>query len=167
MMRELRMGTYDVLVGINLLREGLDIPEVSLICILDADKQGFLRSKRSLVQTIGRAARNSDGRVILYADKMTEAMEYAISETNRRRGIQESYNIEHNINPTTIIKGISDSISVKLDITEAEEKPSKLSKPEREKLILEFEKQMRTAAKKLDFERAAELRDIVLELKAM
>ena len=165
--RELRMGTYDVLVGINLLREGLDIPEVSLICILDADKQGFLRSKRSLVQTIGRAARNSDGIVILYADKMTDAMTYAISETNRRREIQKAYNVEHNITPTTIIKGISESISVKLDVSETDKKPTKLSKPEREKLIKEFEKQMRTAARKLDFERAAELRDIVLELKAM
>lgn len=165
--RELRMGTHDVLVGINLLREGLDIPEVSLICILDADKQGFLRSNRSLVQTIGRAARNSDGRVILYADKMTDAMDYAISETQRRRDIQEAYNIKHNITPTTIIKGISDSISIKVDMPEASKKPTKLSKPEREKLIKEFEKQMRTAARKLDFERAAELRDIVLELKAM
>jgi excinuclease ABC subunit B len=165
--RELRMGTYDVLVGINLLREGLDIPEVSLICILDADKQGFLRSNRSLVQTIGRAARNSDGRVILYADKMTDSMKYAISETKRRRDIQEAYNIKHNITPQTIVKGISESISVKLDIPEVDKKPSKLSKPEREKLILEFEKEMRTAARKLDFERAAELRDIVIELKAM
>jgi len=161
------MGTYDVIVGINLLREGLDIPEVSLICILDADKQGFLRSNRSLVQTIGRAARNSDGRVILYADKMTDSMKYAISETKRRRDIQEAYNIEHNITPQTIVKGISESISVKLDIPEVDKKPSKLSKPEREKLILEFEKQMRTAARKLDFERAAELRDIIIELKAM
>ena len=165
--RELRMGTYDVLVGINLLREGLDMPEVSLICILDADKQGFLRSNRSLVQTIGRAARNSDGRVILYADKMTDSMKYAISETKRRREIQEAYNIEHKITPTTIIKGISESISVKLDVVETEKKPSKLTKPEREKLIQEFEKQMRTAARKLDFERAAELRDVIIELKAM
>ena len=166
--RELRMGTHDVLVGINLLREGLDIPEVSLICILDADKPGFLRSDRSLVQTIGRAARNSDGRVILYADKMTDAMEYAISETKRRREIQLAYNIENNITPTTIIKDISDSISVKLELEDNKtKKPSAMNKKEREKLIIDLEKQMKSAAKKLDFERAADLRDVILELKLM
>lgn len=165
--RELRLGTHDVLVGINLLREGLDIPEVGLICILDADKQGFLRSHRSLVQTIGRAARNSEGKVILYADKMTDAMTYAIEETSRRRGIQEAYNIEHDITPTTIIKNISDSISVKLEVNDKAKKPSKLTKKEREKVILDLEKQMRSAAKKLDFERAADLRDIIIELKSM
>ena len=165
--RELRMGTHDVLVGINLLREGLDIPEVSLICILDADKPGFLRSNRSLVQTIGRAARNSDGRVILYADGVTDAMQYAIDETARRRAIQEEYNILHNITPTTIIKGISDSLTVKVEPDKPSKKPSALTKKEREKVILDMEKQMRSAAKKLDFEMAAELRDIIIELKAM
>jgi excinuclease ABC subunit B len=165
--RELRMGTYDVVVGINLLREGLDIPEVSLICILDADKQGFLRSERSLVQTIGRAARNSDGRVIMYADKMTDSMKYAINETNRRRGIQEEYNKEHNIIPKTIIKGIQESISVKVEVNEESKLTTEMTKKEREKVIADLEKQMRSAAKKLDFERAAELRDIILELKAM
>lgn len=165
--RELRLGTYDVLVGINLLREGLDIPEVSLICILDADKQGFLRSNRSLVQTIGRAARNSDGKVIMYADKISDAMDYAIKETARRREIQEEYNKLHNITPKTIIKQVSESISVKTEAKDDTKKPSKLTVKEREKLIKDLEKQMRSAAKKLDFEKAAELRDILLELKAM
>jgi excinuclease ABC subunit B len=166
--RELRLGTYDVLVGINLLREGLDIPEVSLICILDADKQGFLRSNRSLVQTIGRAARNSDGYVILYADKITESMEYAMTETARRRSIQEAYNEEHGIVPQTIIKDVSDSISVKMEVEEEKAKPmTKMTKEERQELIVDLEKQMRSAAKKLDFETAADLRDILMELKAM
>ena len=145
--RELRLGTYDVIVGINLLREGLDLPEVSLICILDADKQGFLRSKKSLVQIIGRAARNSDGRVILYADKMTDAMTYAIEETARRRTIQEEYNVKHNITPTTIQKEIRDSISVKLDITEDTKSLSELSKKEKLKIIADLEKEMRNAAR--------------------
>jgi len=165
--RELRMGTYDVLVGINLLREGLDIPEVSLICILDADKQGFLRSNRSLVQTIGRAARNSDGKVVMYADKMTDSMTYAIEETMRRRVIQEEYNKVNNIEPKTIIKNISESLSVKTEVDEKPKKLSKLSKSEREETIKDLEKQMRSAAKKLDFETAAELRDIILELKSI
>jgi len=164
-LRELRLGTYDVVVGINLLREGLDIPEVSLICILDADKQGFLRSNRSLVQTIGRAARNSDGRVIMYADKMTDAMTYAIDETNRRRGIQETYNKKHNITPKTIIKEIREAISVKLELTEETKNVSELTKKEKIKIIADLEKDMRSAAKKLDFEKAAELRDIIIELK--
>ena len=164
--RELRLGTYDVVVGINLLREGLDIPEVSLICILDADKQGFLRSERSLVQTIGRAARNSDGLVIMYADKITESMEYAINETQRRREIQEAYNKEHNITPKTIIKGISESISIKMEVNEPQ-KGTSLTKKQKEEMLKDLEKQMRTAARKLDFERAAELRDIILELKSM
>ncbi len=164
--RELRLGTYDVVVGINLLREGLDIPEVALICILDADKQGFLRSNRSLVQTIGRAARNSDGKVIMYADKMTDSMTYAINETARRREIQESYNEEHGITPTTIKKSIRDSISVKLEVSEETKTVSELTKKEKEKIIKDLEKEMRGAARKLDFEKAAELRDIILELKS-
>ncbi|MCF7926641.1 MAG: excinuclease ABC subunit UvrB [Candidatus Izimaplasma sp.] len=164
--RELRLGTYDIVVGINLLREGLDIPEVGLICILDADKQGFLRSKRSLVQTIGRAARNSDGEVILYADKITEAMDYAINETARRREIQKTYNEKHNITPTTIKKKVSDSISVKLDIPEEGRNVTDMSKEDKYKLVDELEQDMKNAAKKLDFERAAELRDIIIELKA-
>lgn len=164
--RELRLGTYDVLIGINLLREGLDIPEVSLICMLDADKQGFLRSNRSLVQTIGRAARNSDGKVIMYADKYTSAMDYAIQETDRRRGIQEAYNIKHGITPTTINKSIRDSISIKLEIEESLKATAKMSKKDKEKLVLQLDKEMRTAARKLDFERAAELRDVIIELKS-
>lgn len=164
--RDLRLGVYDVLVGINLLREGLDIPEVSLICILDADKQGFLRSTRSLIQTIGRAARNSDGQVIMYADKMSDSMTEAIEETKRRRQIQETYNKEHNITPRTIMKDVHESISIKQEVTE--EKPiSKMSKKEKEKVISDLEKEMRSAAKKLDFERAAELRDIIIELKTL
>lgn len=163
--RDLRMGVFDVLVGINLLREGLDIPEVSLICILDADKQGFLRSNRSLVQTIGRAARNSDGRVIMYADKISDAMDYAIKETERRRTIQQTYNELHNITPTTISKSIRDSITVKLEITEEEKPLHQLSKQEIKEAIAKLEKEMRSAAGKLDFERAAELRDVIIELK--
>lgn len=164
--RELRLGTYDVVVGINLLREGLDIPEVALICILDADKQGFLRSNRSLVQTIGRAARNKDGTVIMYADKMTDSMTYAIEETNRRRSMQEDYNEEHGIEPKTIVKQIRESISVKLEIAEEAKEIFDMSKTEKQDAIAKLEKDMRSAAQKLDFERAAELRDIILELKS-
>lgn len=163
--RELRLGTYDVLVGINLLREGLDLPEVSLICILDADKQGFLRSNRSLVQTIGRAARNSDGLVIMYADKMTDSMNYAISETARRREIQKAYNEKYGITPTTIIKNIRESISIKLELSEEAKPIHDLTKEEKLDAISQLEKDMRSAAIKLDFERAAELRDIIIELK--
>mgnify|MGYP002640168853 CR=1 FL=1 len=164
--RDLRLGVYDVLVGINLLREGLDIPEVSLICILDADKQGFLRSARSLIQTIGRAARNSDGQVIMYADKLSDAMKEAIEETKRRRLIQEEYNKVNNITPTTIIKSVRDSISIKSEVED--EKPiSKMTKKEKEKMISNLEKEMRSAARKLDFERAAELRDILIEVKTL
>ncbi len=163
--RELRLGTYDVLVGINLLREGLDIPEVSLICILDADKPGFLRSSRSLVQTIGRAARNLDGLVIMYGDKITEAMQYAIDETNRRRKIQEEYNILHKITPKTISKEIRASISVKLEIDESSKNVSEMTKKEKEEVLKKLNKEMRSAAGKLDFERAAELRDIIIEIK--
>ena len=169
--RELRLGTYDVLVGINLLREGLDIPEVSLVAILDADKEGFLRSERSLIQTIGRAARNANGRVIMYADRMTDSMEKAISETKRRRAIQEEYNLKHGITPTTIQKDIRDVIRATHAAEEAEEyKPAasfgKMTKKEKDKLIANMEKDMKAAAKALDFERAAELRDLILELKA-
>jgi excinuclease ABC subunit B len=169
--RDLRLGKYDVLIGINLLREGLDIPEVSLVTILDADKEGFLRSERSLIQTIGRAARNSNGKVIMYADKMTKSMEIAISETKRRRAIQEEYNEKHGITPRTIQKGIRDVIRATHAAEEQEEyKPaaslSKMTKKEREKVIADMEKEMKEAAKALNFERAAELRDLILELKA-
>ncbi|EOR22714.1 excinuclease ABC subunit B [Niallia nealsonii AAU1] len=169
--RELRLGKYDVLVGINLLREGLDIPEVSLVTILDADKEGFLRSERSLIQTIGRAARNANGHVIMYADKMTHSMEVAISETKRRREIQEKYNEEHGIIPQTIQKGIRDSIRATQAAEEPEEyaastKLDKLTKKEKEAMIAQMESEMKEAAKALNFERAAELRDLLLELKA-
>jgi excinuclease ABC subunit B len=168
--RDLRLGEFDVLVGINLLREGLDVPEVSLVAILDADKEGFLRSERSLVQTIGRAARNSEGKVIMYADKMTDSMQRAIDETSRRRSIQEAYNVEHGIVPKTIIKEIRDLISISkvaeevadYDVNSYED----LSKEEKELLLLKLEKEMKEAAKALDFEKAATLRDTILELKA-
>jgi excinuclease ABC subunit B len=169
--RELRLGKYDVLVGINLLREGLDIPEVSLITILDADKEGFLRSERSLIQTIGRAARNANGHVILYADKITNSMEIAINVTRERRKVQEEYNKKHGITPMTIQKGIREAIRATHAAEEQEEyKPSasfgKMSKKERDKLIATMEKEMKAEAKALNFERAAELRDLLLELKA-
>lgn len=169
--RELRLGKYDVLVGINLLREGLDIPEVSLVTILDADKEGFLRSERSLIQTIGRAARNSNGHVIMYADKITRSMEVAISETKRRREIQEKYNEEHGITPQTIQKGIRDTIRATQAAEEPEEygtttKLDKLTKKEKDAMIAQMENEMKEAAKALNFERAAELRDLLLELKA-
>ena len=168
--RDLRLGKFDVLVGINLLREGLDIPEVSLVAILDADKEGFLRSERSLIQTIGRAARNANGRVIMYADRITRSMGIAIEETQRRRTIQEAYNEEHGITPKTIQKGVRDVIRA----TTAAEEPEtyeatpakKMTKKEREKTIAKIEAEMKEAAKALDFERAAELRDLLLELKA-
>ncbi len=167
--RDLRLGKIDVIVGINLLREGLDIPEVSLVCILDADKEGFLRSQRSLIQTIGRAARNAQGKVIMYGDTVTDSMRKALDETNRRRKIQEDFNKAHNITPKTIVKDIHDSISGKetkemaAKYMKSKIKPSKL---ERAKLIESLEKEMRDAARIMDFERAAELRDIVFELKA-
>ena len=169
--RELRLGKYDVLVGINLLREGLDIPEVSLVAILDADKEGFLRSERSLIQTIGRAARNANGKVIMYADRITNSMEVAINETKRRRAIQEAYNEKHGITPKTIQKAIRDAIRATHAAEKQEEyKPAasfgKLSKKERERTVANLEKEMKEAAKALDFERAAELRDLILELKA-
>ncbi|WP_434402185.1 excinuclease ABC subunit UvrB [Planococcus sp. 11815] len=170
--RELRMGVYDVLVGINLLREGLDIPEVSLVTILDADKEGFLRSERSLIQTMGRAARNENGHVIMYADRVTDSMQKAIDETTRRRTIQAAYNEKYGITPVTIKKKIRDVIRATEAAEEAEEYVSKavegkkLKKEDRMKLVTLLEKEMKEAAKALDFERAAELRDTVLELKA-
>lgn len=161
--RDLRLGKYDVVVGINLLREGIDIPEVSLIAIMDADKQGFLRSTRSLIQTIGRAARNSSGRVIMYADIISDSMNEAITETERRRSIQEKYNKEHGIIPKTIIKDIPEVISNETD--KKIEKESKLSKKEKLDLIDSLTKEMKSAASNLDFERAMELRDIIFDLE--
>lgn len=169
--RELRKGTYDVLIGINLLREGLDIPEVSLVAILDADKEGFLRSERSLIQTIGRAARNSNGHVIMYANNMTESMKKAISETDRRRTMQIAYNEKHGITPQTIVKKIPDIIRATQAAEEVETyitkvtKGKKLTKDEIAKLVASLEIEMKEAAKALDFERAAELRDTIFELK--
>ncbi len=161
--RDLRLGKYDVLVGINLLREGLDIPEVSLVAIMDADKQGFLRSERSLIQTIGRAARNENGRVIMYADTMSDSMNYAIKETERRRKIQEEYNKENNIIPKTIIKEVKEVITNKKEV---KEEKRELTKEEKINMINELEKEMRQAAKELDFERAMELRNIIFEMKS-
>jgi excinuclease ABC subunit B len=162
--RDLRLGKYDVVVGINLLREGIDIPEVSLIAILDADKQGFLRSERSLIQTIGRCARNSNGHVIMYADKISDSMKIAIKETERRRSIQEEHNKIHNITPTTIKKDIRDLISNDKEV-EGKQTSNIYNKKEREKLMKEIEEEMMASAKKLDFEKATELRDILFELK--
>ncbi len=167
--RDLRIGKYDVLIGINLLREGLDIPEVSLVCILDADKEGFLRSYRSLIQTIGRAARNANGEVIMFADTITDSMQKAIDETNRRRNIQEAYNEAHGIIPKTIKKDIQDAIHGKETKEMAMQyikKKSKTSKKSKEELIISLEKEMKEAARVLDFERAAQLRDMVYELKS-
>jgi len=168
--RDLRMDVFDVLVGINLLREGLDIPEVSLIAMLDADKEGFLRSETSLIQTIGRAARNSDGKVIMYADKITDSMRYAISETNRRRNIQQLYNEEHGITPTTIVKKVYDIIQA-TEVAEEkatyilEKEAESMSKDELLKAIKKLEKEMNKAASNLQFEQAAELRDKILDMK--
>ena len=169
--RDLRQGVYDVLVGINLLREGLDIPEVSLISILDADKEGFLRSTTSLIQIIGRAARNANGKVIMYADKITDSMNSAITETNRRREIQHAYNVKNNIVPKTIYKDISDSIvitqveaidKVNLDLNDM----SNLSAMEKKDIIAKLEKEMKAKAKELNFEEAMALRDLILEIKS-
>ena len=162
--RDLRLGKYDVLVGINLLREGLDIPEVSLIAIMDADKQGFLRSSRSLIQTIGRAARNENGYVIMYADTISDSMQQAIDETQRRRTIQQNYNQEHHIVPKTIKKEIRNLITNNDD--NKEEKSDKMSKKDKMKMILNVETAMKEAAKNLDFEKAMELRNILFELKS-
>ena len=163
LIRDLRLGEYDVLVGINLLREGLDIPEVSLVGILDADKEGFLRSETALIQTIGRAARNADGQVIMYADCVTPSMEKAISETYRRREIQMEYNKEHNIVPKTIKKGVRDILEI--SATHKDESDKRLSRAEREKLIIELTNEMKAAAKILEFEHAAMLRDKIAKLK--
>ena len=167
--QELRMGKYDCVVGINLLREGIDIPEVSLICIMDADKQGFLRSSRSLIQTIGRCARNSSGHVIMYADTVSEAMDVAINETKRRRKIQDDYNKEHGIVPKTIIKEIREVVSNEIEMNSTKNRSTgefKMSKKEKEQLMIKIENEMKEAAKNLDFERAMELRDILFELKS-
>lgn len=164
--QELRMGKYDCVVGINLLREGIDIPEVSLIAIMDADKQGFLRSTRSLIQTIGRAARNENGHVIMYADNMSEAMSEAISETLRRRKIQEDYNLKHGIVPHTIIKEIREIVSNDVTDVKKDKGNVKRSKKEQQEIIAKIETEMKEAAKALDFERAMELRDILFELKS-
>jgi len=167
--RDMRLDVFDVLVGINLLREGLDIPEITLVAILDADKEGFLRSEVSLIQTIGRAARNSEGHVIMYADVMTDSMRKAIQETERRRTIQEAYNKEHGITPTTIKKAVRDLITVSKAVAETEDKlkkdPESMTRKELTKLIGQVEKQMRAAAADLNFEQAAELRDKMIELK--
>lgn len=169
--RDLRMGEYDVLIGINLLREGLDVPEVSLVTILDADKEGFLRNETSLIQTIGRAARNENGKVIMYADRMTRSMSVAIDETERRRAVQEEYNEKHGITPTTIQKGVRDLISISEIVDDMAgdfsiENISKLSRDEKRELIETLELEMRHAAKELEFEKAANLRDIMLEIQA-
>ena len=162
--RDLRLGEFDVLVGINLLREGLDIPEVSLVAILDADKEGFLRSETSLVQTIGRAARNADGEVIMYADSITPSMERAITETERRRTIQNRYNLEHGITPKTVIKDVRDVIEIGTKVKN--EKPvSKMSRVEREAEIKRLTNEMKQAAKILEFEHAAYLRDKINKLR--
>ncbi len=163
--RDLRLGEFDVLVGINLLREGLDLPEVSLVAILDADKEGFLRSETSLVQTIGRAARNAEGMVIMYADQVTDSMEAAITETRRRREIQTKYNEEHGITPKTIVKDVRDVIDISAKSDKGDKNKKKLSKDERNKLIQQYTSLMREAAKVLDFEQAAYFRDKIAELK--
>ena len=168
--RNLRLGKFDILIGINLLREGLDIPEVSLVAILDADKEGFLRGDKALLQTIGRAARNANGRVIMYADNITLSMRKAIDETNRRREIQMAYNEEHGITPQTIIKDIRDSISAKKEVTNDEElleleETANINDDNIEEHLAELEQQMFTAAEKFEFEQAAKLRDTIAELK--
>jgi excinuclease ABC subunit B len=170
--RDLRLGVFDVLVGINLLREGLDIPEVSLIAILDADKEGFLRSETSLIQIIGRAARNAEGRVIMYADNITKSMQRAISETIRRRGVQQAYNEAHNITPQTIKKKVRDLIVATKAAKEnsdlfKEKDPESMTQEELEKAIKKLEKDMKKAAMELQFERAAELRDTLIQLKKL
>ena len=169
--RDMRLDVFDVLVGINLLREGLDIPEITLVAILDADKEGFLRSETSLIQTIGRAARNSEGHVIMYADTMTESMQLAIDETQRRREIQMQYNKEHGITPKTIQKSVRDLISISKKVAAQELKmekdPESMSRKELEKLVRDLEKQMKKAAAELNFEVAAELRDKLIDLKKM
>ena len=167
--RDMRLDVFDVLVGINLLREGLDIPEITLVAILDADKEGFLRSETSLIQTIGRAARNAEGHVIMYADTITDSMRAALDETQRRREVQMAYNEEHGITPKTIQKAVRDLIAVSKKVAasevQMEKDPESMSEKELEKLIKELEKQMKKAAADLNFEAAAELRDKLIELK--
>ena len=167
--RDMRLDVFDVLVGINLLREGLDIPEISLVAILDADKEGFLRSATSLIQTIGRAARNAEGHVVMYADTITDSMRVALDETNRRREIQMKYNEEHGITPTTIKKSVRDLIAISKVIAKEEMRfekdPESMSRKELEKLIADVQKKMQKAAADLNFEAAAELRDKMIELK--
>ncbi len=163
--RDLRLGEFDVLIGINLLREGLDLPEVSLVAILDADKEGFLRSETSLVQIIGRAARNAEGMVIMYADQVTNSMETAINETNRRREIQERYNEEHGIVPKTIVKEVRDVIEISAKSDKKGKQKKQLSREEKQLLIKQYTSLMREAAKVLDFEQAAYFRDKITELK--
>ena len=169
--RDMRLDVFDVLVGINLLREGLDIPEITLVAILDADKEGFLRSETSLIQTIGRAARNSEGHVIMYADTVTESMRVAIEETNRRRRIQQQYNEEHGITPTTIKKAVRDLIAISKaaveDDKDFEKEPESMDSEELKKLIKELTKKMHQAAAELNFEEAMKLRDRMLEAKKM
>ena len=169
--RDMRMDVFDVLVGINLLREGLDIPEITLVAILDADKEGFLRSETSLIQTIGRAARNSEGHVIMYADKVTDSMAVAIEETNRRRQIQQKYNEDHGITPTTIKKAVRDLIAiskaVNADDKHFKKDPESMDEKELKKLSKELEKKMHQAAAELNFEEAARLRDRMIEIKKM
>jgi excinuclease ABC subunit B len=167
--RDMRLDVFDVLVGINLLREGLDIPEIALVAILDADKEGFLRSATSLIQTVGRAARNSEGHVIMYADSITDSMKVAIDETKRRREIQEKYNTENGITPTTIKKAVRDVISISKKVAEVETnwklEPESMNLKEINELIASVEKQMKKAATELDFESAAMYRDKIVELK--
>jgi len=169
--RDLRLDVFDVLVGINLLREGLDIPEITLVAILDADKEGFLRSETSLIQTIGRAARNSEGHVIMYADKITDSMRVAIDETERRRKLQQAYNEEHGITPKTIQKSVRDLIAISKKVAaeemEFDKDPESMSRRELEKLIGDIQKKMRKAAAELNFEAAAEYRDKMVKLKNM
>ena len=169
LLRDLRLGQFDVLVGINLLREGLDLPEVELVCILDADKEGFLRSKRSLIQTIGRASRNANGRVILYADKMTDSLDDAVQETRRRRAYQEEFNAQHGITPKTVRKAIQDLESHipdrQSDSNDERQNDAKLTKSDIPDRIEQLTLEMKDAAKRLDFERAAEIRDRISALK--
>ena len=169
--RDMRLDVFDVLVGINLLREGLDIPEITLVAILDADKEGFLRSETSLIQTVGRAARNSEGHVIMYADSITDSMRMAIEETNRRRAIQQQYNEEHGITPTTIKKSVRDLIAISKaaieDKKSFEKDPESMDAKELEKLAKELTKKMHQAAAELNFEEAARLRDRIVEVKKM
>ena len=169
--RDLRLDVFDVLVGINLLREGLDIPEITLVAILDADKEGFLRSETSLIQTVGRAARNSEGHVIMYADKITDSMRVAIDETARRRKVQQEYNKEHGITPTTIQKSVRELIAISKKVAAEEmdfkKDPESMSKKELEKLIADIQKKMNKAAAELNFEAAAEYRDQMVKLKNM